>query len=83
MIEVVWDDEEGSNADHIAEHDLTKDEIISVLRNPRSKRAKSRSTGRPIVFGYTSTGRYIAVVFEEYGGDPRVVWPITAYETEP
>ncbi len=40
----------------------------------------SVSSGRPIRFGYTHAGRYIAVVFEWI--DAATVYPITAYDAE-
>ena len=36
--------------------------------------------GYPIVFGYTSTGRYLAVVFEHLDENPLTLRPITAYD---
>jgi hypothetical protein len=62
---VFWDEDgdlEG-NAAHIAEHDLTKDDVEDILRNPDSE-GTSRSTGLPVVFGWTATGRYIIVAYE-------------------
>ena len=41
----------------------------------------SRSTGRPIAFGYTDEGRFLACVFDPM--DETTVYPITAYEVEP
>jgi uncharacterized DUF497 family protein len=81
--EIVWDDSKNGNAEHIAEHGLEKDEVEEVLRDRNSKRAKSRSSNKPIVFGYTKAGKFIAVVIEDLGGNPRVIYPITAYETDP
>jgi hypothetical protein len=41
----------------------------------------SDSSGRPIAFGTTDTGRFIAVVFEVLNvADPLIFRPITAYE---
>jgi hypothetical protein len=41
----------------------------------------SDSSGRPIAFGRTSSGRFIVVVFEVLNpADPLVVSPITAYD---
>ena len=40
----------------------------------------SRSTGRPIAFGYTDAGRFLACVYELI--DESTVYPITAYEVE-
>ena len=38
----------------------------------------SRSSGRPVVFGDTSTGRHLMVVYEEIDAD--TVYPVTAYD---
>lgn len=79
--EIIWDldDEPDGNVAHIEEHDISKDDVIDVLRNPLSE-SVSRSSGRPIVFGFTSTGKSIAVVYEQV--DDATVYPVTAYEVE-
>jgi hypothetical protein len=38
----------------------------------------SRSSGQPVVFGDTSTGRHLIVVYEEIDAD--AVYPVTAYD---
>jgi hypothetical protein len=41
----------------------------------------SHSSGRPIAFGSTGTGRFIAIVFEVLSpADPLIIRPITAYD---
>lgn len=40
----------------------------------------SRSSGRPMRFGYTQDGRYIVVAFEWI--DDVTIYPVTAYEVE-
>lgn len=78
-----WDepDDEGSNQAHIAEHGLTPEEVESVFYDERTTFDLSHSSGRPIAFGTTSTGRFIAVVFEVLNvADPLIIRPITAYE---
>jgi hypothetical protein len=63
---IIWDldeDPEG-NVQHIAEHDLTKEEVEDVLAEPEGRSA-SRSSGLPLVFGTTSTGRFIVVIFQK------------------
>ena len=78
-----WDgpDEEGSNTAHVAEHDLTSDEIESALFDAETTFDVSDSSGRPIAFGITDTGRFIVIVFEVLNlVDPLVIRPITAYE---
>src|SRR5579863_8921889 len=54
------DDQEG-NTCHVAEHGLTSDEVDSVLFDENTTFDLSGSSGRPIAFGMTSTGRFIAV----------------------
>lgn len=78
-----WDDPDDSdgNTAHIAEHGLAPDEVKSVLRNGGLPHSVSESTGRPIVFGSTHTGRFIVVVYEILNRhDPLILRPITAYE---
>ena len=43
----------------------------------------STTTGNPVVFGWTSTGKYIIVVYELVLDDPRTLYPITAYPVPP
>ena len=38
----------------------------------------SRSSGRPVVFGDTRTGRHLMVVYEEIDAD--TVYPVSAYD---
>jgi uncharacterized DUF497 family protein len=78
---VVWDleDDLEGNLHHIAEHGVTRDEVEQVLRNPIAVES-SRSSGRPIAFGETDTGRLIAAIYEEISDD--TVYPETAYEVE-
>jgi uncharacterized DUF497 family protein len=82
---IAWDDEDDAegNVQHIAEHDLSVEEVESVLLEPANVEGSSRSSGRPIVFGWTETGRFIAVVFEWSSDDPLVIYPVTAYEVGP
>ena len=40
--------------------------------------SKSRTSGRPCLFGYTPDDRYIVVIYEEIEDD--TVIPVTAYE---
>jgi uncharacterized DUF497 family protein len=78
-----WDepDDEGSNKAHIAEHGLTPEEVESALHDEKTMFDLSDSSGRPIAFGRTDTGRFIAVAFDVLNlSDPLVIRPITAYE---
>ena len=82
---IFWDleDAEDGNVQHIAEHGLTREEVEDVLLNPRNPTTESNSSGNPITFGWTSTERYIAVVWEHVQDDPLTIYPITAYEVPP
>lgn len=78
-----WDEpeDEAGNTAHIAEHGLIPEEVESVLFDENTTFDVSNSSGRPIAFGTTNTGRFIAVVFEVLNlTDPLVIRPITAYE---
>ncbi len=73
-----YEDEDG-NVAHIAENDLTPEDVNAVLMDP-VETGKSRSSKRPIAFGYTPDGRYICVVYEEI--DEYTLYPVTAFEVE-
>jgi uncharacterized DUF497 family protein len=80
---VDWDEpgDQGSNTAHIAEHGLTHEEVESALFDEETTFDLSDSSGRPVAFGTTNTGRFIVVVFEVLNvADPLVVRPITAYD---
>ena len=80
---VDWDEpgDEGGNTAHIAGHDRTPEEAESALFDDNTTFDLSDSSGRPIAFGATSTGRFIAVVFEVLNlADPLVIRSITAYD---
>jgi len=81
VIDIIWDlpDEPDGNVQHIAQHGLVPSDVEHVLNHPK-RRAKSRSSGRPIVFGWTPVGENIAVIYEEI--DESTVYPITAYPVE-
>ena len=81
MITVIWDleDDPQGNVQHIAEHDVTPDEVDEILNDRYSRTTHSASSGRPITFGWTSEGRYLAVVWELIEEDPLVAYPVTAY----
>jgi uncharacterized DUF497 family protein len=72
----VWDNE---NERHLAVHGVTREEFEEIVCDPGLV-TNSRSTGRPIAFGITSAGRYLACVYELI--EPDTVYPITAFEPE-
>lgn len=75
----LWLEGDQGNLEHVAEHGLTPDDVEHVVENCIAESA-SRSSGRPIRFGFTPDGRYIAVVFEWV--DRVTVYPITAFVIE-
>ena len=83
--DIIWDldDDPEGNVQHIADHDVSVEEVEEVLRSPSSRAGRSRSSGLPISFGWTSGGRYLAVVWDLANEDPRMVYPVTAYDVEP
>ncbi len=82
---VVWDleDDMDGNVVHILAHGITCEEVDEILGNTNNPTDASASSGRPITFGWTTTGKHLAVVWEEINDDPRMIYPITAYETPP
>lgn len=76
---VIWDmpDDEAGNIEHVAQHDITQDEAEDVLNNPE-RVERSRTSGELLAQGYTATGRWIVVIYEEV--DPETARIISAYE---
>ena len=78
--EVIWEwDEPDGNVAHIAEHGLSVEDVEHAFENP-IRHETSRSSGRPVVFGYAPDGRRIAVVYEPI--DDVTLYPITAFVVE-
>lgn len=77
---VIWDDPDDAdgNIAHIDLHGITPDEVLDVLLARETADEFSETTGLPMVFGPCSSGKYIAVVYEEY--DEHTRRPVTAYE---
>lgn len=78
--EFIWlerDGEDQGNIEHCAVNDVSMDDFEHVFDNYDDEDV-SRSSGRPMRFGYTEDGRYIAVVFEWI--DDMTVLPVTACE---
>lgn len=76
---ILWDldDDPEGNVQHCAEHGVTKEEVEEVFQNATDADV-SRSTGRPVIFGDTSSGRHLIVVYERIDVD--TAYPITAFE---
>ena len=79
---ILWDldDEPEGNVKHCLEHGVTKEEVEEVVQDPRSRRGISRTSGRPALFGDTSTGRHLIVVYELI--DDETIYPVTAYDVD-
>lgn len=65
--------------EHIAEHGISQDEFEQIVMKPEGETV-SRSSGNPIAFGTTASGRILCCVFRRV--DPDFVQPITAFEVE-
>ena len=76
---VVWDldDDPDGNVQHCAEHGVTKGEVEEVFQNAKDADI-SRSSGRPVIFGDTTPGRHLLVVYAEIDAD--TIYPVTAYD---
>jgi uncharacterized DUF497 family protein len=82
--EIIWDlpDDPDGNVEHIAQHGITMDEAEDVLLNPGNKVVRSRTSGYPLTMGWTSTGRYICVIWEVVNDDPKMIRVRTAFEPD-
>jgi uncharacterized DUF497 family protein len=76
---IIWDDEADprGNVQHIAEHDLSIDDVEAALAEPTGE-GRSDSSGYPVIWGYVPDGRYVIVVYEQIDAD--TIRVITAYE---
>ncbi len=76
--EFIWLAGCGGNIEHLAEHGVTQDDFETVFRNSDAELI-SRSRGLPMRFGYTTDGRFIAIVYEWLEADMTVL-PVTAFD---
>jgi hypothetical protein len=83
----IWDlaDDPDGNYWHICVegHGVTREEVEEVVTGNYETATRSRSSGQPEAFGWTASGKYLTVVFENVSDDPLTVYPITAYEVPP
>lgn len=84
-VEFIWDLEEDpdGNIEHIAEHGISVLEVEEVVRDGYESAVASHSSGRPTVFGWTSTGKHLAVIFEVVDEALPQVYVVTAFEAPP
>ncbi len=80
---IVWDDGDDpqGNVQHIlSPGEVSIEEVEEVLNENQGRVEPSEYSGNPIVFGWTTTGKHITVVFTfEDDPDLIIVRPITAY----
>ena len=76
---VIWDrdDDPHGNVHHCTKSGLTKEEIEAVFLNGTDADV-SPSSGRPVVFGDTETGKRLMLVYELV--NKYTIYPIVAYE---
>ncbi|WP_143300806.1 hypothetical protein [Candidatus Entotheonella palauensis] len=72
----IWDEEPGGNVDHIAEHDLTPEDVIYAFHHVE-RYTTSRSSGLPALIGETPEGDLMFVAYTEI--DVTTVYVRTAY----
>jgi len=85
-VQILWDleDDPEGNVQHIAANDVTVEEYVEVFAANYEQATISRESGRPITFGWTATGKHLAVVWDEVQPeDPLIIRPVTAFETPP
>lgn len=83
---VEWDDaaDPRGNVAHIARHELTPEEVESVLVSPNARDGTSRSSARKTLFGWTDSGRFIMIAYKlKQTRTSITVRPITAYDVDP
>lgn len=83
----IWDleDDPEGNYWHICVegHGVGREEVEEVVAGNWEMATESRSSGQPEAFGWTTSGKYITVIFELVSDDPLTIYPITAYEVPP
>jgi hypothetical protein len=75
-IELLWDDEA---VEHIDRHNVTPAEVEDVVYETQSLILRTRQD-RYMVYGQTSSGRYLKVVIEPLRRGR--FYPVTAYEMD-
>ncbi len=85
---IAWDAEDDldGNYQHIVgAGEVTAEEVEEVLSNHHGNHpdAYSNTSGNPIIFGRTSRGKRIAVVYsDESDADLVIIRPVTAYPVQ-
>lgn len=75
--EFIWDEQPGGNVEHIAANGLTPEDVECafefIIRHDMS-----RSSGRPMIYGYALDDREIVVIYDVIA--ERALYVVTAYE---
>jgi hypothetical protein len=83
---VLWDledDPDGNYVHIVVDHGVSPDDVDDIVSDPNNPTVDSDSSGRPVTFGWTRTGRHLAVVWEFVSDDPYTIMPVTAYDAPP
>jgi len=80
--QIIWDEEPGGNVEYIGQRGVTPEEFEEILLDDSIPTVFSRSSDRPSKAGYTSTGKFIRIVWQEECDDPLIVNPVTAFFPE-
>jgi uncharacterized DUF497 family protein len=86
QVTVIWDLEEDADGNYghiVIEHGVSQDEVDDVMCDSSNATTESDASGRPITFGWTQTGRHLAVVWDAISDDPYTIKPVTAYDAPP
>jgi hypothetical protein len=70
----LWDDD---RIDHLAQHGVDPEDFEAIVQQP-DRYGVSRTSGRPVAYGFTADGRYLKCVYEMV--DEVTVSPVTAFE---
>ena len=80
FVQVFWDHLPGGNVEYIAQRGVTEAEFEDVFFNDGiPTEVSSASDWRMTKAGYTSTGKYVRIVWEEVEGEPLIIIPVTVF----
>ena len=79
---IAWEDQDDpqGNVEHINQNGVSMEEFEFILTSPRSRRGRSRSSGRHTAWGKLPDDREIVIVYEIESTRSLVIRPVTAYE---
>ena len=79
---IAWEDQDDpqGNVEHINQNGVSMEEFEFILTSHRSRRGRSRSSGRHTAWGKLPDDREIVIVYDIESTRPLVIRPVTAYE---